>query len=1392
MTGESPLQSALRQGLALSGQGRLDAAAACFREVLALNPASWEAHLNLGNILLSQHRPAEAAESYLKVLTARPEFAAAHFNLGLARYQEGRLEEAATSYRRALILKPDYAEAYNNLAHTCLDLGRPDEAAGACREAIALNPGLAQAHQNLGVALLRMDRLEEAVEASQRATALNPEFAEAYHTLCLALYDLGRMDEALACAQKAIALQPDNTNMHIFRSALLAHTGRGRESLAELDRVLALDPDSAAGLSARCSALLYLADTTPEAALAAHREFAARCEAPLRPHRRAHANTRDPERRLRIGYVSADLRRHSIAYFFEPVLARHDRARFEVYCYYNHIERDVVTDSLAALSDHWLPCAGLTDDQLAERISKDGIDILVDLNGHTDGHRLLAFARKPAPVQVTWLGYPATTGLDAMDYRLCTADTDPPGQEAFHSEALYRLPRTLWCYRPLAGRAPAADAPARRSGQVTFGSMNTYTKISPEAFTVWMDVLRALPESRLVMTAVPEGATRERLRQRIVGHGIAPERVVAHARLTFADFQQVQREIDIALDPFPYTGTTTTCETLWRGIPVITLTGQTSVARSGYALLKAVGLEDLAAADTEDYVRIAVELARDPDRLARLRQELPARFDASPLRDEAAFTRDLEAACRDMWRSWCEHAPDVPAAPAADQATSGTARVEDLLQQGLGCYLQGSYADAAVHFRAALAMDPGHAEAHRKLGNACFAQGRLDEAAECYRKALTLDPKLTAAHYNLGLTRFRQGKLEEAAARYRDALTLKPDFVEAYSGLGVTYSGLGRPDEALRCLQQAAAMQPENAQIHNNLGLTFHNAGRRDEAVSCFRRALALNPSYAEAHFNLGNVLAAAGKQEEALAGYQRAAALKPDYAEAWFNLGGIQLARGRLEEAGECFRRTITLKPDYAAAYNNLGQIFIRQDRLDEAVASYRRSIALKPGDAEAHINLGSALTTQGKVEEAMRCYAEGLRIDPASAAGHSARLFSLHNLSSVTPEESFAAQRLFAEQCETPLKVHRRPHANDRDPGRRLRIGYVSPDLRRHPVANFIEPVLAHHDRARVEVYGYYNNYERDDWTDRMALLVDHWIPCPGLTDEQLAEQIRADRIDILVDLAGHTDKNRLPVFARKPAPVQVTYLGDVASTGLESMDWRLSHIDTDPEGYERYNSERLYRLPRNLWCYRPAADLPAVAATTPARRNGHVTFGSMNKVAKVSEATLSAWSELLRRVPGARLVMAGVPAGAAQRQIRERFAACGIEPGRLTLHHKLPLREFRALHATIDIALDPWPFNGNTTTCEVLHLGLPVISLTGDRFSARFGYHLLKTIGLGELAGRDVADYIAIAEALAADLDRLEALRAGMRARLAASPLRDEAGLTRQLEAAYRDMWREWCGS
>ncbi|MBK8161707.1 MAG: glycosyltransferase [Gammaproteobacteria bacterium] len=456
--------------------------------------------------------------------------------------------------------------------------------------------------------------------ACERAIELRPEYAEAYVNLANSCNRPGGLDQAAAAIRRALELEPDFAAAH---SALLV-------------------------------TLQYMGDVTPEQSFAEHRRFAARFEAPLKSGWRPHRNARDPERRLKIGYLSPDFRRHSVAWFIEPVLTAHDRTRVEIFGYYNHHRQDEVTARLAASADHWRPCHDLGDVQLAERIRADGIDILVDLAGHTNENRLPALARKPAPVQVTWLGYPATTGLDAVDYRLCTNDTDPPGQEAWHSEVLYRLPRSLWCYRPPAERpATTPAARAARRDAITFGSLNNPAKITPERIALWAEILRAVPGSRLVMTNILAGPVSEDIRALFTGCGIAAERLRFPGRLPASGYWKLLEEIDIALDPFPYTGTTTTCETLWTGVPVVTQAGTSSAARAGYALLKAVGLETLAAASDVEYVRIATGLAQDTARLDALRAELPARFAASPLRDEAGFTRDLEAAYRDMWHRWC-------------------------------------------------------------------------------------------------------------------------------------------------------------------------------------------------------------------------------------------------------------------------------------------------------------------------------------------------------------------------------------------------------------------------------------------------------------------------------------------------------------------------------------------------------------------------------------------------------------------------------------------------------------------------------------------------------------------------------------------------------------------
>ncbi|MGE3480769.1 MAG: tetratricopeptide repeat protein, partial [Gammaproteobacteria bacterium] len=641
-------------GRAYGAANRFAEAAAEFSRALELQPDFVEAQLNLGLALFSQDRLEDAAACFRKALALRPELVAAHYNLGLVLIRQDRLDEAAASNLQALACKPDLAEAHHNLGMVYSRQDRPDEAVRSYQRAIALNPRLALAHYNLGLTLYNLGRLGAAEESYLKALALEPDHVETLLDLSLLYGDLGRVDEAVARAQQAVAIDPQHAKAQLNLGNALLRQCRLEEAAACCSRARELDPDLSDAHSALLMVLHYMGVTPADELYAEHLRFGQRFEAPLRSLRTPHANERDPGRRLRLGYVSADFCYHSVAYFFEGILAAHDRTRFTITCYYNHNQQDGMSERLRAAADDWVPCRGMTDEQLAKRIRADGIDILVDLSGHTRGNRLLAFARRPAPVQVTYLGYAGTTGLEAMDYRLCTEDTDPPGAEAWHSERLQRLPRSLWCYRPLLDPGAAAAVRPDRTNEIVFGSMNAFAKVSPETLRLWCEILNASPASRLVMTSVPEGEARSRLRDRFAAEGIAPERVELYGKLPYAEYRELLGRVDIALDPYPYNGTTTTCDTLWRGIPVVSLRGEASVSRAGYALLKAVGLEGLAARDAEGYVRTAVELAHDAGRRAELRAGLRARMESSVLRDEAGFTRELEAAYRAMWRAWCE------------------------------------------------------------------------------------------------------------------------------------------------------------------------------------------------------------------------------------------------------------------------------------------------------------------------------------------------------------------------------------------------------------------------------------------------------------------------------------------------------------------------------------------------------------------------------------------------------------------------------------------------------------------------------------------------------------------------------------------------------------------
>ncbi|MBN3811914.1 tetratricopeptide repeat protein [Paraburkholderia sp. Ac-20347] len=662
-------------------------AIAALERALALQPDLAIALNNLANLRAQQGDTARALALFERVLTLAPDYAAAHYNYGSLLLRSGEAARAEAPLRRAVAIDPGNVNALNNLATVLIAVRRTGDALTLLEHARTLAPDSPDVLTNLGCQLRTIGRYGEARDALARALELNPGNAAAWNNLGNVQVDLAHLDDALAHFLRAIEIDPRFANAHSNLGNVFKNMGRIEDAIAAYRRALDCDPGSLGAHSNLVYALTFASDDGP-AILAETERFSAAHErawqrAPLmqlKPH--AYANTPEPARRLRIGYVSPDFRNHCQALFMQPLLAHHDHAAFEIVCYSLVPQADEVTAQLARYADHWRDVSQLDDDGLAQQIRADHIDILVDLTMHMDGARRLVFARRPAPVQAAWLAYPGTTGSPAMDWRFSDPWLDPRDQphiDAQYTERTLRLPDTFWCYDAQApgievSALPALAASAALStALITFGCLNNPCKLTDATFALWSGVFAALREAgqrtRLVLMA-PPGSARERLNTRLAAHGIDAAQVNYVGFQSRIDYLRTWSQIDIALDTFPYNGHTTSLDAFWMGVPVPTRVGRTAHARAGLSLLSNLGLPELAAHSDADYVGIVVSLARDLPRLSALRAGLRARMQASPLMDGARFARGMEAAWREMWRDWCARDAAPAAIASADASTS--------------------------------------------------------------------------------------------------------------------------------------------------------------------------------------------------------------------------------------------------------------------------------------------------------------------------------------------------------------------------------------------------------------------------------------------------------------------------------------------------------------------------------------------------------------------------------------------------------------------------------------------------------------------------------------------------------------------------------------------------
>jgi protein O-GlcNAc transferase len=686
----------------------------------------------------------------------------------------------------------------------------------------------------------------------------------------------------------------------------------------------------------------------------------------------------------------------------------------------------------------------------------------------------------------------------------------------------------------------------------------------------------------------------------------------------------------------------------------------------------------------------------------------------------------------------------------------------------------------------AIALRPDFCDAYNNLGVVYEANNNRADAITAFRCAVELRADHAAAHYNLANSLYHAGLTEEAIASFRKAIRYKPDNPGALCNLGIALMDQGRLDEAAACYRDAIACMPTHADAHNNLGLALRMQGKIDEAITCFQRAIELRPNYTEAYFNLGNALET--QPDKAAACYRTVLSLKPDFAEAHNNLGAALQELGMLDEARTCHVNALALAPRYAVAQYNLARIEQTAGNWTNAADAYRRAIDLDPGYSAPYNNLGEILQKQGRLDEAIASYRQALHIDPDLSAARDNLFYALNYHPTRSAEDIFNEYQHWDEQYAKPLCPHPPTWKNHPDPHRRLRIGYVSADFRNHSVIHFVAPLIERHDKSRFEVFCYYNHSAHDADTTRIIAAADHWIPCRHMSDEQLAQRIRDDAIDVLVDLSGHTAGNRLLTFARKPAPVQVSWLGFGYTTGLSSIDYFIGDHTFTPPGCEDLFSESIYRLPHVAWCYQAPRSAPE-PGSSPAARHGSVMLACLSRTERINEHMIAAWSEILHRVPTARLRIDShnLREAGMRADIEARFLAFGISAERLQVGFTSPVW---AVYRDVDIVLDCFPHNSGTTTFEALWMGVPVITLADRPSVGRLGASILSCIGRPHWIATDNDDYINRAVQLAGDPAQLIQERAHLRQAMMESPLLDQAGFVRDMEAAFRDMWQHWC--
>lgn len=1119
------------------------------------------------------------------------------------------------------------------------------------RTAIENNPGFVEAYQNLGRILYYSLRLDEAEAQFCKAIELAPDNCKALASLALVLIHKGKGREALALCDKVLEIDPFYAQVYGHYGNVMMQYGKPYEGIAYTRKALSLQKNN--GLH---SGLLFALNLLPESSqrdifeesLAWGQRYTSR----FFRKARGHFNYPDPERKLRIGYVSGDFKKHPVGYHLRPVLAAHDKSKVDVFLYNAFPNCDAITEEFAGYADCYRDISLKPDEKVESIIREDGIDILIDLAGHTAFNRLMLFARRPAPIQVSWIGYFNTTGMEAMDYFLSDLITTPPEDDACFVEKVIRLPDIRFCYEPQPYAPEVAPLPSMHNQCVTFGSFNAIHKMLPDVIALWSRVLLAVPGSRLLLKSKSfnEEQVVDDFIDRFANHGITSDRIELRLASSHAEMLAEYGDMDISLDTFPYNGGATTCESLWMGVPVVTLAGRTPIGRQTKAYLKAIGHLEWVAQTADEFVEIAQRLAADSKSLALIRSRLRLEMSESPVCDGKNFARNLEATFRQMWRVWCA---DVTKHQQLTKHSTRRFSTEELCGIGFNYLKDNDCKQAEEVFNRVLNRDSRHIRGLNGKGRALEVQGHYTLALRSFRRALKLDENSIITNFNLGCYYLDQRKYHKAYARLRRTVRLQADHVEALLNLGIVCKLMGRSEEACQSFEKVLEIKPGHSLAQRHIALILGRSGDVQGALQRIREVLCKIPDDLESLYTYVSLLSYAGDTKQ-------------------YDLFDVSTKIGNL---------LVSLNPD----------------------------------------------------------------------------------------------SRKYRYKADSRKK--------------RLRIGFVSADYICHPVSILLSAFFREYNPEHLTLYCYNNSRQFDTLSSWYYSVSSGWRDIYDLGDDKTAELIRKDEIDILVDLSGYTDKHRLAVFARRPAPVQVTWLGYWHTTGLPFMDYIIGDEDFIRSEDEQWFSEKVVRLPHNRFCYVPPVPNPEVVES-PFVENGYITFGCFNNPVKISEQAIQLWAMIMKAVPKSRLILKFKTFNdkAVRQRFSEKFRFYGISARRVEFRAESNLYLMMAELGDVDICLEPFPFCGGMTSLHSLWMGVPMVTLDGEMPVSRQSRSFLKLVGLSDLVAGNYNEYLDIAVKLANDPDRLIELRESLRERMLASSLCDAKQYAASLESLFFKVWKE----